>query len=104
MTTNWDSEFPSLLPAIVCYADILGFTAQIQSAYQSDGAKEFLHKITNSLEAAYGIVREAAEPLGNGSPFFQMKVFTDNIVVAQPIHDLLLHVNHFCRFHSLSDC
>ena len=35
MSTSWDPKSPSLLPAIVCHADILGFSNQISCAVKS---------------------------------------------------------------------
>lgn len=86
METIWNPESPSLLPAIVCYGDILGFSALTKSAFASGEEGEFLQRIKGSLSAAYDTVREYAKPWeGKGPPFFDMKVFTDDIVVAHPL-------------------
>ena len=83
-----DPESPSLLPAIVCYADILGFREETKRALQSGEGNEFLRRIKYSLARAYKWVREAAMLGGmDEPPVFDMKVFTDNIVVAYPLHD-----------------
>lgn len=89
MTTRWEPNSPALLPTIVCYADILGFGAETLKAHKLGEGSEFLQRITRSLAAAYDIVREAATPLGSGPPVFEMKVFTDNIVVAYPLYEPL---------------
>ena len=81
----WDPESPSLLPTIVCYADILGFRSRIEQALELGEEKEFLTKIKGSLAALYEKVREAATLDGAVSPIFDMKAFTDNIVVAYPL-------------------
>ena len=87
MTTRWDPESPSLLPTIVCYADILGFRAMTECALESGQERDFLWRIKKSLDKAYGIVRKARTPDGAVPPIFDMKVFTDNIVVAYPLCD-----------------
>ena len=51
-----------LLPAIVCYGDILGFRALTKSAFASGEEEEFLQRIKGSLGAAYDTVREHAKP------------------------------------------
>ena len=84
MSTIWDKDSPSLLPTFVCYADILGFRRQMMSAFSSGEETEFLHRIQNSVTAAYQRVRDAATFGGNQPPVFDIKVFTDNIVVAYP--------------------
>ena len=85
--TGWDPESPSLLPAIVCYADILGFRALIERAYESGKEEEFLRQVKHSLAAAHEALRQAAK-LGRDFPaVFDIKFFTDNIVVAYPLRD-----------------
>lgn len=88
MHTTWDPKRPSLLPAIVCYSDILGFRNRTVEALESGKADEFLRKVKASLASAYGKVREFATDAGAQFQIFDMKVFTDNIVVAYPLRDL----------------
>ena len=86
MSTGWDPEAPSLLRTIVCYADILGFRDLTRSAFESEEETEFLGRIKRSIDTAYGKVRTAAtldEELA--LPTFDIKVFSDNIVVAYPL-------------------
>ncbi len=84
---KWDPKSPSLLPAIICYADILGFRDKTECAFKSGNEREFLRRIKCSLAAAYDNVRQAATLVEGDSPDFDMKVFTDNIAVAYPLHD-----------------
>ena len=87
MTTFWDPKSPSLRPTIVCYADLLGFRAQTEHAFRSGEGDDFLQRIKRSLDKAYGIVHDAKTAYGRLTSIFEMKVFTDNIVVAYPLHD-----------------
>ena len=57
---SWDPKSPSIIPAIVCYADILGFRNMTERAYESGEEGDFLRRIKLSLAAAYNAVREAA--------------------------------------------
>ena len=84
MTTLWDPQSPSLRPTIVCYADLLGFRAATQRAFRSGTEADFLQRIKRSLDKTYEIVRKAKTLSGAISSLFDMKVFTDNIVVAYP--------------------
>lgn len=85
MSTSLDTEAPSLLPTFVCYADILGFRSLMNQAFRSGKEVEFLQRIRNSVSAAYEFVRESATFGENQPPVFDIKVFTDNIVVAYPL-------------------
>ena len=87
MHTTWDQKRPSLLPAIVCYADILGFRNMTMEAFEAGKADEFLRKVTASLTSAYDKVREFVTDAGAQFQILDMKVFTDNIVVAYPLRD-----------------
>ncbi len=85
MRPSWDPKSPSLLPTIVCYADILGFQALTERAHTLGEETEFLQRIKRSLAAAYETVRKAKTLDGWVPSIFDMKVFTDNIVVAYPL-------------------
>ena len=87
MTTSWDPKSPLLLPTIVCYADILGFREMTERAFELGKERKFLSRIKHSLAVAYGQVRHFATLGGADPPIFDMKVFTDNIVVAAPLRD-----------------
>ena len=88
MSTGWDPKSPSLLTALVCYADILGFVAMTKSNLKSGKGTEFLRRIKGSIATAYEKVHQAQTLYGVVPPIFDMKVFTDNIVVAYPVRDL----------------
>ena len=88
MRTGWNPESPSLLPAIICYADILGFREETGRALKSGEGNEYLRRIKHSLAAVYENAREHATPGSRVEiPIFEVKVFTDNIVVAYPLRD-----------------
>ena len=87
MAELWNPDAPALRPAIVCYADLLGFRAETQRAIGNGCGNEFLQKIKVALEKAYGIVRAAKTGVIEGRSILDMKVFTDNIVVAYPLRD-----------------
>ena len=87
MSTPWDSKSPSLLLAMVCHADILGFRDMTVRAFQSDEGTEFLRRIKLSLGTVYETMRKAQTLDGVVPSMFDMKVFTDNIVVAYPLRD-----------------
>ena len=89
MTALWDPQSPSMRPTIVCYADILGFRAETQQAFRLASGNSFLQRIKRALDKAYGNVREAKPGYPPGTSMFDMKVFTDNIVVAYPLGDRL---------------
>ncbi|MBW1682872.1 MAG: hypothetical protein JRJ35_11255 [Deltaproteobacteria bacterium] len=74
-----------LVPSLVCHADILGWSAQTREAIKSGNGHEFLRRIHKTLRAAYARLREQAAPvMQNDPPEFNIKTFTDNLVVAFP--------------------
>ena len=85
MFPRWDPESPTLLPTIVCYADILGYRAETERAHRLGKETEFLRRTSKSLAEAYESVRNAKTLGGLVESVFGMKVFTDNIVVAHPL-------------------
>lgn len=87
MATLWNQEAPCLLPAFVCYADILGFGNMTRRALESGEEEKFLHRIKHSLNAAYEQVRKAMTRNEWIPDSFDMKVFTDNIVVGYPLEN-----------------
>ena len=86
MRSSWYPESLSLRPTVLCYADILGFRALTENAHRLGEETAFLQRIKNSLAAAYEIVRKAKTLDGWVDSIFDMKVFTDNLVVAYPLH------------------
>ena len=83
---GWNPKSPRLRPAIVCYADILGFRDMTERALEFDNGEAFLQRIKRSLSKAYDQVRDFST-LSGVEPFLDMKVFTDNIVVSYSLRD-----------------
>ena len=81
-TANGNSDSPSLHKSFVCYADILGSRARTLQAFETGQETDFLKRIKRSLSIAYDQVRQIQEILGSAGEGFDMKVFTDNIVVS----------------------
>ena len=50
---SWNPKSPRLRPAIVCYADILGFRDMTERALEFDKGEAFLQRIKRSLSKAY---------------------------------------------------
>jgi hypothetical protein len=85
----YPSNPPKLVPSFVCHVDILGYQQLCQSALQSSSKNEadkFLRKVRSALNQAYDRVREKSK-LWRDNKFFEIKIFTDNIVVGYPIND-----------------
>ncbi len=88
MTINpYSKNPPELVPSFVCYADILGFSQLSKAALDSGKGNEFLYQLRNALNKAYERVRKNSKGWDD-KPHFQLKIFTDNIVVGYPIKDL----------------
>ncbi len=72
---------------VVCYADILGFKEMTYGAFQSEKPSEFLLKVKRALDMAHGEIKRFAASRVGDSPIFEMKLFTDNFLVAYPINE-----------------
>ena len=83
----WDPESPELRRAVVCYADILGFKGMTYGAFRSGQPDALLLRIKRALDLAHEDIRRFAAPLIGDSPIFEMKLFTDNFLVAFPIQE-----------------
>jgi hypothetical protein len=78
---------PQMLPSFVCYADILGYSKLSKDALESGNGEQFLRRLHHALSQGYARVREHSERLiGGDTPFFYIKIFTDNIVVGYPLY------------------
>ncbi|WP_205570468.1 hypothetical protein, partial [Shewanella japonica] len=75
---------PKLILSFVCHVDILGYAQLCQEAIKSDSSNAFLNKVRDALNAAYARVRESAKDW-NQKNSFEIKVFTDNIVIGYPL-------------------
>lgn len=75
---------PKLIPSFVCHVDILGYAQLCQEAIKSNSSNQFLNKVRDALNAAYARVRERAKGW-NDNNMFEIKVFTDNIVIGYPL-------------------
>jgi len=74
-----------LTPSFVCFADILGYKERSQEAIRTGQGMEFLNRLRDALSRAHERLREHSEPIGL-TPFYSIKIFTDNIVVGYPLH------------------
>ena len=92
MSTGCDPGASSLLPTIVCYAEVLGFRDMKERAFELGEEREFLERTKRSLAAVYEHIRDIAKFGGEELPVFRLKVFNDNIIVGYPLrylcHDL----------------
>ncbi|HAW08356.1 MAG TPA: hypothetical protein DCW42_04190 [Bacteroidetes bacterium] len=75
-----------LIPSFICYADILGFKESSMENLEKGNGNHFLNRIRNSLNKAYGSIR-GKKTLFNIIPEFNLKVFTDNLVIGFPVPD-----------------
>jgi len=77
-------ESPEMRPSIVCFVDILGFKDLSRKAFDSGNGNVLLNQLSKSLSKAYGRIKEHSS-LWSESKSFDIKIFTDNIVVGYPI-------------------
>jgi Tfp pilus assembly protein PilV len=74
---------PKMLISVVCFVDVLGFSQLSMEAIQNGDEQKFLIKLSNALSKAYERIREHSKGWDD-SESFNIKVFTDNVVVGYP--------------------
>lgn len=84
MPSAWSRKKPKFLPSLVCFADILGFSDLTKEAIREGRGDGFLAHLTGALDRAYQEMRNARRR----TPWFEMTVLTDNVVVAFPLTSL----------------
>jgi hypothetical protein len=77
---------PTLTTHIVCYADILGYVQESKRALVEGRGDAYLQKLRSTLNDAYARIRDRQQAWSGGK-LFEVKVFTDNIVLAYPIRE-----------------
>jgi hypothetical protein len=75
-----------MLPSLVCYADILGYSQTSKSAISHGEGQEYLTRIYKALSKAYNRIRNRRKETDEEA-LFDIKVFTDNIVIGYPLLD-----------------
>ncbi|AYY25134.1 hypothetical protein AB1I77_27315 [Bacillus paranthracis] len=80
MTMQYDSSNPKLIPSVVTFIDVLGFSQLGMKAFANGTGNEFLEQIHASLKKARSNITEQF-------PLAKVKVFTDNVVIGWPIHE-----------------
>jgi hypothetical protein len=73
------------VPSIVCYADILGWKRNTEDAIKSGQGSTYLRMVRQTLSFAYDELRKMTAPVTQTDPpFFDIKIFTDNVAIAFP--------------------
>jgi hypothetical protein len=76
---------PKLRRSWVVYADILGWTHRSTTALANGQGEQFLKEARAALLGAYQRLRGIVEGAGEYRPPYEVKVFTDNLVVGFPL-------------------
>ncbi|MEC2869983.1 hypothetical protein ACIQHV_27885 [Bacillus bombysepticus] len=79
MLIEYDSNNPRLIPSVVSFIDVLGFSQLGMKAINSDEGDVFLNQIHTSLN-------KARHAITNQLLLAKVKVFTDNVVIGWPIY------------------
>ena len=77
MFPTYNNEDPALLPSMVCFTDILGFSNLVTDV-KDEEKNVLLKNIHSRLQEEYALMRETNE-------YAQMKTFTDNVILAYPL-------------------
>jgi len=75
---------PKTRPSVVVCLDILGFQEQMKAACGNGTGDELLRRLHAALDKAYTSLQELAEGREEAR-FYDMKYFTDNLVIGHPL-------------------
>ncbi|WP_201317669.1 hypothetical protein [Paenibacillus sp. EPM92] len=81
MLKRYDPQNPLLIPSVVCFTDILGFSQMVLNAHQTGGGDQLLKRLHKILTEQYRQLKPAEDYVGI------FKAFTDNIVIGLPIYE-----------------
>ena len=88
MTDASPNDTRLLRQALVCHADILGWSQRSLAAIENGTAEDFIEGARAALDEAYGWIRR--DPLEgmlpDQVPPYEIRTLTDNIVVAHQMH------------------
>ncbi|HDR7981150.1 hypothetical protein IRV17_29980 [Bacillus cereus] len=79
MPIKYDSNNPRLIPSVVSFIDVLGFSQLGMRAINNGEGDLFLNQIHTSLN-------KARHAITNQMSLAKVKVFTDNVVIGWPIY------------------
>lgn len=79
MLPKYNDSNPSLLESIVCFTDILGFSA-LNKSLNLEESNFLLRDLHSNLKEQYQIMQRT-------NPNAHFKAFTDNIILAYPLYD-----------------
>jgi hypothetical protein len=81
------TSIPTLLPSLVCYADVLGYYQLSKTAIKEGKGQLFLERTHKAFTRAYDQIRKHRKEYSDES-HYAVKIFTDNIVIGYPLQNL----------------
>jgi len=80
------SQSQTVLPSIVAFLDILGFSRSTQEASLAGTENDLLARLLNALSTASSNIRDRS--VSGPVAYHDIKFFTDNVAIGIPTHDL----------------
>jgi hypothetical protein len=80
-----DGGEPTTQSSVCAYFDVLGFTTQIRAAAQEGTSDELLRRFSSSVNVWYEALRDAFAAEYKEKRSWELKAFTDNVVMGRPI-------------------
>jgi hypothetical protein len=80
------TSIPTLVPSLVCYADVLGYYQLSKSSIKEGKGQLFLETTHKAFTRAYDQIRKHRKEYSDES-HYAVKIFTDNIVIGYPLQN-----------------
>jgi hypothetical protein len=76
-----------MLNSVVVFADVLGFSREMKSAYEKGNPQGLLERFSEAIESSYRGLQDTYESSNYPKPCmsWDFKAFTDNVVIGYPI-------------------
>lgn len=81
------NNVPRVRRSVVVFFDILGFNEQIREAHVAGRSNELLAELASLVSTWYEVIVDKYSEQWGGSRTWEVKTFTDNIVVGRPLID-----------------
>lgn len=76
---------PRQRQSVVAFMDVLGFKEEIQEAHREGNSDELLRRFASVVKEPYKAFRETFEWIKDPKRSWEVKAFTDNVVIGYPI-------------------
>jgi len=89
---------PRLLKSVTAFIDILGYTEYVKRCFKDGNGQQELNRLRDALDSAYSELKQVASARDfDGGLDFNIRTFTDNLVIGYPVSEPKYDEQEFIR-------